>query len=201
MTTYASGGAGADTRAATGDARVTVTLPADPTAWRPVPSEREGVLVGEVLGVSPTVCRGPWAGLTASTLHGLARLRIDVLVCEAGHPHHELDDLDLEPSTEHLWVPDGEVPVSYLRLVRDPRGGRVVDRVCARADLRRLGLTSALVLDVVSRFGAGPLRAHTCRETVAFFVRHGFGVTGELAESSSGPRLEMYRHPEAPWRE
>jgi ElaA protein len=147
------------------------------------------------------VCRSSWARLAATTAHGLARLRLDVLVTEAGHPHPELDDLDLAPETEHLWVPDGEVPAAYLRVVRRDDGVRIVDRACARADLRRLGLTSALLVDVVARFGAGPLRAFAYSETVPFFARQGFEVHGDLIIVNGGPRLPMYRHPDAPWRE
>jgi predicted GNAT family N-acyltransferase len=97
-------------------------------------------------------------------------------------------------------VPDGEVPVACLRVVRDPDGVPLVDRACARADLRRLGLTSALVMDLVTRFGAGPLRAAATRPLVPFFLQHGFEVCGLPVESPAGPRVPMLRHPEAPWR-
>jgi predicted GNAT family N-acyltransferase len=156
--------------------------------------------VGEVLGVSPQVCRSRWAELPAETAHGLARLRVDVLVAEAGCAHAELDDLDLDPATEHLWVPDGDIPVACLRTVRDSDGVPLVDRACARADLRRLGLTSALVVDLVARYGAGPLRASAAPAVVPFFFQHGFEVCGEAFDTPCGPRVPMVRHPEAPWR-
>jgi ElaA protein len=158
------------------------------------------VLVGEVLGVSPQVCRGRWEELPVVTAHGLVRLRVDVLVVEAGCAYPEFDDLDVATGTEHLWVPDGEVPVACLRVVRDPDGVPLVDRACARADLRRLGLTSALVIDLVTRFGAGPLRATAPRPLVPFFLQHGFEVFGLPVEAPGGPRLPMVRRPEAPWR-
>jgi ElaA protein len=156
--------------------------------------------VGEVLGVTPQVRRGRWPGLTAAEAHGLARLRVDVLVAEAGSAYAELDALDLAAGTEHLWVPDGDVPAAYLRVVRPDDGVRVIDRGCARADLRRLGLTSALVTDVVARFGAGPVRALARKGTVSFFLQHGFEPAGEVEDSLAGPLLPMRRHPDAPWR-
>jgi predicted GNAT family N-acyltransferase len=162
---------------------------------------REAVAVGDVLGISPQVCRAGWAQLPPEVAHGLARLRVDVLVAEAGRARPELDDQDLAPGTEHLWVPDGDLPVACLRVTRDAGGTPVIDRACARADVRRLGLVSALVTDVIARRGAGTLRALAAPGTVAFFARHGFEVSGGTAETSGVLVTPMVRHPEAPWRD
>jgi ElaA protein len=161
---------------------------------------REAVHVGDVLGISPQVCRAAWSQLSPSVAHGLARLRVDVLVTEAGRARSELDDADLEPSTEHLWVPDGDVPVACLRIVRDAAGTPVIDRACARADVRRLGLVSALVTDVVARRGSGPVRALAPPGTVTFFTRHGFEVCGPPVDAGGARVTPMLRHPELPWR-
>jgi ElaA protein len=173
--------------------------PCDPLPWHV--DLRESVLVGEVLGVTPAVCRARWSQLTALQAHGVARLRVDVLVVEAGTAHAELDEFDVDPRTEHLWVADGEVPVAYLRVVRDTEDVRLLDRVCARADLRRIGLAGALVTDVVARHGAGPLRALAQAEAVPFFLQHGFEPVGEAADTPAGRRLALRRHPESPWRD
>jgi ElaA protein len=162
---------------------------------------REAVGVGDVLGISPQVCRAAWSQLPPETAHGLARLRVDVLVAEAGRARPELDEADLAPGTEHLWVPDGEVPVACLRVVRDDAGTPVIDRACARADVRRLGLVSALVTDVIARRGAGPVRALAAPGTVTFFTRHGFEVSGGTVEASGVRVTPMLRHPDAPWRD
>lgn len=172
--------------------------PCDPLPWHVDP--REGVLVGEVLGVSPRVRRARWSDLTAEEAHGLARLRVDVLVAEAGLAYSELDERDVDPRTEHLWVPDGDVPVACLRVVRDIDDVPLVDRTGARADVRRLGLTSALITDVVAHHGAGPLRALARPRTVPVFLRHGFEPFGEAVDTPAGRQLPMRRHPEAPWR-
>jgi ElaA protein len=160
---------------------------------------REAVLVGDVLGISPQVCRSAWSRLDPSVAHGLARLRVDVLVTEAGVPRPELDDADLAPATEHLWVPDGETPVACLRMLRDAGGDPLIDRACARPDVRRLGLVSALVTDVVARHGSGRLRALARTGTVTFFARHGFEVSGPSLEWCGALVTPMLRHPESPW--
>jgi ElaA protein len=175
--------------------------PATEPVIDPAINLREAVHVGDVLGISPQVCRATWSRLSASEAHGLARLRIDVLVTEAGRARSELDDADLAATTEHLWVPDGEVPVACLRIVRDAEGTPVIDRACARPDVRRLGLVSALVTDVVARRGAGPIRALAPPGTVTFFARHGFEVTGPPVDAAGARVTPMLRHPELPWRD
>ena len=162
---------------------------------------REAVLVGDVLGISPPVCRATWSQLSPLVAHGLARLRVDVLVAEAGRARAELDDDDLAAGTEHLWVPDGDVPVACVRVVRDATGTPVVDRACARADVRRLGLVSALLTDVIARRGAGRLRALALPGSVTFFARHGFEVAGPPTGDVAARVTPMLRYPESPWRD
>ena len=158
------------------------------------------ILVGDVLGVTPQVCRGHWGDLPAGTAHALARLRVDILVVEAASAHPELDDLDVDPQTEHLWIADGESAVAYVRVVRHQDGVRCLDRACARPDVRGLGLTGALVTDVIARYGADPLRAWVRPEAIAFFGRHGFEVSGPPAGRPGGSNTSMARRAEAPWR-
>jgi ElaA protein len=175
---------------------------AGPQEFLPWPVDlREAVGVGDMLGISPQVCRAAWSQLAPDVAHGLARLRVDVLVAEAGRARPELDDADLEPGTEHLWVPDGRLPVACLRVVRDTAGTPVIDRACARPDVRRLGLVSALVTDVIARRGAGPVRASAAPGTVTFFARHGFEVCGGTVEVTGVRATPMLRHPDLPWRE
>jgi len=170
------------------------------TGTAPRPQVREPVAVQEVLGISLATCRSRWSALSPSVAHGIARLRVDVLVVEAGRPQAELDDLDLDAATEHLWVPDGDLPVAYLRLVRGADDVAQVDRVCARHDVRRLGLVGQLVAEVVARRGAAPLRALVPQDAVATFLRQTFEVAGPPTASAAGALVPLLRHPEAPWR-
>jgi ElaA protein len=181
-----------------GGSRRRVPCPPDPLRWDI--DSAEGVFVGDVLGVTPQICRGGWEAITAGAAHALARLRVDVLVAEAGNAHPELDAQDLAPDTEHLWIADGDLAVACLRVVRDQDGVRCVDRVCARRDVRGLGLTSALVNDLVGRHGADRLRALARPEALPFFLQHGFEVCGPPSALPGGAHTPMIRHPEAPWR-
>jgi len=181
-----------------GDARRRMAGPPDPLPW--YVDFAEGMFVGDVIGVTPQICRGRWEAMSACAAHALARLRVDVLVAEAGSAHPELDAADIAPDTEHLWIADGEVAVACLRVVRDQDGVRCVDRVCARADTRGLGLASALINDLVGRHGGGRLRALSRPESLPFFLQHGFEVCGPPMQLPGGPHTPMIRHPEAPWR-
>ena len=181
-----------------GDAR-SDQEPLDPMPWHV--DVREGVFVGDMLGVTPPVGRARWADLPALTAHALARLRVDVLVAEAGRAHSELDQLDVDPRTEHLWIADGDLLVACLRLVRRDDGTPCVDRACARPDVRPLGLTGALVIDVVARYGAGPLQALVRTDSLGAFLQVGFEVTGPARALPGGSHTPMARRPDAPWRE
>lgn len=173
--------------------------PHDPLPWHV--DVTEGASFGDVLGVTPQICHDRWDRLRPRTAHALVRLRVDVLVVEAGSPHAELDADDLAGGTEHAWIADGDVVVAYLRSVRRDGGTRCVDRLCARPDVRALGLTSALVDDLVCRHGGEAIRAHAGVESVPIFVQHGFEVCGPPAALPGGPHTPMIRYSEAPWRE
>jgi len=161
----------------------------------------EGGSFGDVLGVTPQICHDRWDRISPRSTHALARLRIDVLVVEAGSPHAELDADDLAAGTEHVWIADRDVAVAYLRAVQLEDGTRCVDRLCARRDVRALGLTGALVDDLVGRHGGDAIRALAAAECVPIFVQHGFEVCGPPTTLPAGPHTPMTRYSEAPWRE
>jgi ElaA protein len=180
------------------DARPGDAGPPDPLPW--LLDARAAVLADEMLGVTPQVRHGRWSEVSALTAHALARLRVDVLVAEVGHAHPELDDQDVAAGTEHLWISDTDLVVAYLRLVRQQDGTPYIDRACARADVRALGLIGALVTEVVARHGADQLRAVVATDSLPYFLQHGFEVSGPPVDLPGGPHFPMARRAEAPWR-
>jgi hypothetical protein len=138
-----------------------------------------GLVVAD-LGVVPTIRRARWSVMDERTRAAVCALR-----------GQEADDLDRGTRVEHLWVPDVEGPVCYVRLVRRPGAGAVVDLLATEPDVASLGVLSVLLLDVVARHGAGPVVV-TGQELPAELLRR-------FAFAPEGPGL-WRRAPEAPWR-
>ena len=85
-----------------------------------------------------------FAELPADTAYRLWALRSEVFVVEQDCPYLDLDGLDAEPSTRHLWVERGGAPVATLRLLDEGAHLRI-GRVATRAAHRGAGLAAALV--------------------------------------------------------
>ena len=138
-----------------------------------------GLVVAD-LGVTPAIRRSRWAAMDDLTRAGVCRLR-----------GQEGDGLDGGGHVEHLWVPDVDGPVCYLRLVRRPGVEASIDLLATAPDVASLGVLSVLLLDVVARYGADPLVVTGRDQPGELLQRYGFAPDGP------GRRR---RAPEAPWR-
>ncbi len=141
------------------------------------------------LGIGPGPSSGRWADLDRETLTGLVELR-----------GQAPDEVDAATSTEHLWLPDPTGPVAYARLVRAGGSACRLEQVCSREDVRQLGLTSVLVVDVLTRYAAGPLLVQAPHDLVDFLLRNGFELAPPGPADPQGATVAMCRAPEAPWR-
>ncbi len=83
-----------------------------------------------------------FADLPADTAYLLWALRSAVFVVEQDCPYLDLDGRDLEPTTRHLWVEAGGVPVATLRVLGDAWR---IGRVATASGHRRHGLAAALM--------------------------------------------------------
>lgn len=153
-----------------------------------------------VTAMMPPVRRATFSELDARTVYELIRLRIDVFVVEQACPYPELDGRDVEPLTEHMWVPDETGPVAYLRVLCDQDGSIRIGRVCTRRDVRHLGLASALVRDVLARHGGRPIVLAAQSYLVPFYHRHGFTRVGPDFIEDGIPHVPMSRTSDMPWR-
>ena len=148
----------------------------------------------------PALRRAQFADLDARTWHDLLRLRIDVFVVEQACPYHELDGRDVDPGTEHLWVPDSTGPAAYLRVVHDEDGNVRIGRVCTRQTTRHYGLASVLVKDVLARYPSRQIVLAAQSYLVPFYLRHGFHRCGEDFLDDGIPHVPMAREPDTPGR-
>ena len=128
----------------------------------------------------------------ALALYALLRLRVDVFVVEQECPYPELDGRDLEPTTRHVWIDEGGMPVACLRLLAEPDGSHRISRVATAADQRHQGLASLLVDHVMATTpGRLVLDAQTYLEP--WYVEHGFARTGDEFTDDGIPHVPMER--------
>ena len=128
----------------------------------------------------------------ALALYALLRLRVDVFVVEQECPYPELDGRDLEPTTRHVWIDEGGMPVACLRLLAEPDGSHRISRVATAADQRHQGLAGLLVDHVMATTpGRLVLDAQTYLEP--WYVEHGFARTGDEVTDDGIPHVPMER--------
>ena len=125
-------------------------------------------------------------------LYALLRLRVDVFVVEQECPYPELDGRDLEPTTRHIWIDEGGMPVACLRLLAEPDGSHRISRVATAADQRHQGLAGLLVDHVMATTpGRLVLDAQTYLEP--WYVERGFARTGNEFTEDGIPHVPMER--------
>ena len=145
--------------------------------------------------------RSAWSDLDPVTAYAVLRLRVDVFVVEQACPYPELDGRDLEPTTEHLWLPGpgGEPVGAYLRVLAGPAeqdaGVRRVGRVVTAASARGHGLAGLLVDDVVARHGDGVLVLDAQAHLERWYTRWGFAPSGPPFVEDGIPHVPMRRSP------
>ncbi|MEE3251076.1 MAG: GNAT family N-acetyltransferase [Actinomycetota bacterium] len=128
----------------------------------------------------------------ALALYAMLRLRVDVFVVEQECPYPELDGRDLEPTTRHVWIDEGGMPVACLRLLAEPDGSHRISRVATAADQRHQGLAGLLVDHVMATTpGRLVLDAQTYLEP--WYVEHGFARTGDEFTDDGIPHVPMER--------
>jgi ElaA protein len=117
--------------------------------------------------------------ITAAELYPLLKLRVDVFVVEQECPYHEIDGLDLLPTTVHVWWQPADEVLGYLRLLRDPDGTHRIGRVCTAMPARGSGLGAVLMKAAMEHIGddAAVLDAQTY--ALDFYARFGFVPEGD----------------------
>lgn len=127
------------------------------------------------------------------TLFALLRLRVDVFVVEQACAYPELDAVDAEPGTEHLWVEvDGE-PVATLRTYVDADGRHHLGRVATAAAHRGRGYAAALVQEALRRAGSRPVHIGAQTYLERWYERFGFRRSGADYVEDGIPHLPMVR--------
>jgi ElaA protein len=117
--------------------------------------------------------------LDAATLYALLKLRCEVFVVEQQCGYLDLDGRDLEPETLHLWLSQGELPVAYLRILREADGSARIGRVVTEPANRGSGKATQLLnqaLDLIGPATSCVIAAQA--HLTEYYSRFGFLVTG-----------------------
>lgn len=133
-----------------------------------------------------------FADLDPRTAYLLWQLRESVFVVEQTCPYLELDGRDLEASTRHVWVADGDRPVAYLRVLEDPDGARI-GRVLVAVSHRGRGLAAELMDAALAGLIGRPVRLDAQSYLVDWYARFGFATAGEEFLDDGIPHVPMAR--------
>ncbi|RFA13808.1 GNAT family N-acetyltransferase [Subtercola boreus] len=136
--------------------------------------------------------------VTTTELYAFLKLRTDVFYVEQKVDESELDDRDLEPATEHLWLADGPRVTAYLRVLEDAvpehlDAARVIGRVVVAADQRGRGLAQVLLARVVERFGGEAMLLHSQSYAAGLYAKFGFEPFGPEFSEAGILHTTMYR--------
>lgn len=142
--------------------------------------------------------RKTWAQLSTAELYSLLKLRTDVFFVEQRIDEEELDNRDLEPTTEHLWIADDRGTAAYLRILRDEVASHrdahtLFGRVVVRSDRRGEGLAQILIDEVVRLHGTEPMLLHSQQYIAPLYAKFGFEPFGDVYVEAGLPHVMMYR--------
>ena len=141
----------------------------------------------------PIVRAARLTDLDPLTLYGLLRLRADVFVVEQECAYPELDGVDAEPGTEHLWVEADGAPVATVRTYVDAEGHHHLGRVATHRDHRGHGYAAALVREALARIGPHPVHIGAQTYLEGWYAGLGFRRAGEDYLEDGIPHLPMLR--------
>lgn len=130
--------------------------------------------------------------LSAADVYAIWKIRDAVFAFEQHVDDTDVDDLDLQPGTVHLWLGDEDGPTSYLRIL-EGAGCLKVGRVCTRREMRGQGLSGRLMQEVSDRFGAGVLKLNAQAYLERWYERFGYVRTGQNFDEAGIDHVPMER--------
>ncbi|WP_424325402.1 GNAT family N-acetyltransferase [Gordonia sp. (in: high G+C Gram-positive bacteria)] len=123
------------------------------------------------------------ADMDPLVLHDLIRLRIDTFVVEQDCAYAELDGLDVDPTTTHLWCVDADGRVTATLRILNPDDGDSAEeprigRVCVRRDMRGTGLIQAMMDAAVAVLGDRSSILYAQKHLVGMYEKWGYRAYG-----------------------
>ena len=139
-------------------------------------------------------------GLAPRTAYDVWRLRQQVFVVEQDCPYPDLDGRDLEPTTRHVVLLDGDddgedVSVVGTLRVLDDGGWARIGRVVVAPSARGRGLAAQLMDEAMATCGDREVRLDAQTGLTAFYEGYGFEVTGPAFDEDGIMHVPMRRPP------
>lgn len=135
--------------------------------------------------------------LDASTLYALLKLRAEVFIAEQQSPWLDVDGRDLDPSTVHLFVPDGAAVAATVRVTDEGPGLAAIGRVCAAPSYRGRGLIGGLMTAALGELHGRACLLEAQSHLEPLYAKYGFAVTGAEFVEDGIPHVPMRRPADA----
>ncbi|MEO6470226.1 MAG: GNAT family N-acetyltransferase [Aeromicrobium sp.] len=132
--------------------------------------------------------------LSAADVYDIWKIRDAVFALEQHVNDVDVDDLDLLDGTKHMWMSDGDGPMSYLRVLTGDDCLKI-GRVCTRKDVRGQGLSGQLMIEVSRLFGDGVLKLNAQAYLERWYERFGYVRCGDNFEEAGIDHVPMVRSP------
>ena len=138
--------------------------------------------------------------MAARLAYDVWRLRQQVFVVEQDCPYPDLDGRDLEPTTRHVVLLDGDddgedVSVVGTLRVLDDGGWARIGRVVVAPSARGRGLAAQLMDEAMATCGDREVRLDAQTGLTAFYEGYGFEVTGPAFDEDGIMHVPMRRPP------
>ena len=134
--------------------------------------------------------------LPVRTAYDVWRLRQQVFVVEQDCPYPDLDGRDLEESTRHVVLLDGDGReghvVGTLRVLDDGGWARI-GRVVVAPTVRGRGLAAVMMDEAMALCGDREVRLDAQTGLTAFYEGYGFVVTGPQFDEDGIMHVPMSR--------
>ncbi|GAB3821567.1 GNAT family N-acetyltransferase [Tessaracoccus terricola] len=130
--------------------------------------------------------------LTTTQLYEIWKIRDVVFAVEQQCDEPDVDDLDLLPTTTHMWIQEGSVIVSYLRVLAHGEVRRI-GRVCTLASHRGKGLSGRILDEAHRRWGSEPIRIGAQAYLEAWYAKYGYVTTGDPFTEAGIDHVPMIR--------
>lgn len=127
----------------------------------------------------------PFSELSTMEFYQISKLRIDVFVVEQQCPYHELDDHDIDDTTQHVMIYKEQQLIAYARCLKPTAtfSGAAIGRVVVSDTARGQGIANILMNKAIEqvhlRWPQSELYISAQSYLLTFYTHLGFELCSE----------------------